>query len=454
MITTTKETPHNSDLRITRYILQLKEELIMKKRMIAIALTLLMASAVLAGCSSSETTEKNGKNTNNNAEPVTLNQSATTAASVTTESDPDAAFTGGYANGMIDASDLFSSRDMEQEADVSEAKTLTLSDGKDVTITEAGVYIISGSATDATIVVEAEDDAKVQLVLDNVTITNSSAPAVYVKNADKVFITTASGSENSMTVSGSFTADGDTNTDAVIFSKEDLVLNGLGTLTINSSDNGVSGKDDIKITGGIINITSASDAVEANDSIVAAGGSVTISSGKDGLHAENDDDNTSGYIYIGAGSFDITAASDGIQATTVLQIDNGTVTTNSSEGLEATYIQINGGVVNINASDDGVNASNKSGAYSVTAEFNGGEINIDMGQGDTDAIDSNGDLYINGGVLNINAQSPFDYDGSCEYNGGTIYVNGELTTEITNQFGGMGGGPGGRGGMGGPGGMM
>ena len=61
-----------------------------------------------------------------------------------------------------------------------------------------------------------------------------------------------------------------------------------------------------------------------------------------------------------------------------------------------------------------------------------------MGQGDTDAIDSNGNLYINGGTINITAQSPFDYDGEAKYSGGTLIVNGTETTSITNQM--MGGG--------------
>lgn len=433
----------------------------MKKRIIATILTMLMLSASLAACSgnSDNNTAKNDKG--ESAQVVTLNPNATSADSSadgeastsssksdsSSDSDSDAAYTGGYSGGKLDTSDLFSNRDMKQEADTSDAQTLTLSDGKDVTITDEGVYIITGTAANASIIVDAADDAKVQLVLSGVSITNDSAPAIYVKNADKVFVTTADGSNNTLTVSGTFSADGDTNTDAVIYSKDDLVFNGKGTLTISSTDNGISGKDDIKITGGTINITATADGIEANDSIVMADGNITIDTDKDGLHAENDEDDSVGYIYIGGGTVNVNASSDGIQATTVLQIDGGTVTTNSSEGLEATYIQINGGTINVTASDDGINASNKSSAYSVTAEFNGGEINIDMGQGDTDAIDANGDLYINGGTFNINAQSPFDYDGICEYNGGTIYVNGELTTEITNQM--MGGGPGGMGGRGG-----
>ncbi len=303
-----------------------------------------------------------------------------------------------------------------------------------------------------TITVNAGDEDKVQLVLDGVGITNSSKPAVYVVNADKVFVTTASGSTNSLSVTGSFTADGTTNTDAVIFSKDDLVINGLGTLNIRSSNNGITSKDDLKVTGGTLHITCSADALEANDSIAIAGGSISINTGKDGLHAENDEDNTVGTIYICGCSLDITAGSDGIQATTVVQIDNGNISISASEGIEGTYVQINGGTINISASDDGINASNKSNAVSTAIEINGGDITVNMGQGDTDGIDSNGNLYVKGGTLNINAQSPFDFDGQSSYTGGTIIVNGTETNTITNQM--MGGGM--RGGMGGgmPGGDM
>ena len=308
--------------------------------------------------------------------------------------------------------------------------------------------MISGSATDATVIVDAGDNDKVQLVFNGATVKNSSAPAVYVKNADKVFVTTVEGTTTELSVTGTFTADGDTNTDAVIFSKDDLVLNGLGTLTINSSDNGISGKDDVKITGGTINITSTSDAIEANESIAVADGNLTIKSSKDALHAENDEDNATGYVYICGGTFNITATSDGIQATTIAQIDGGNITASAAEAIEATYVQINGGTIKITASDDGINATSKSTAQSVKIEINGGDITVNMAQGDTDGLDSNGDLYINGGTIDITAQSPFDYDGQGQLNGGTVTVNGSQVTELTNQMmgGGMGGG---RGGMGG-----
>lgn len=403
-------------------------------------------SGTSAVTTSTDTSSKSEESTN-----------SVSAEDMNSDKDADAVYATANttSNGKIDATDLFTDRDLKQTADLSEAETITLSDGKTETITKEGVYVISGSAQNAEIIVEVEDNEKVQLVLDGVSVTNASTPFIYVKNADKVFVTTTEGSDNTISVTSSFTADGDTNTDAAIFSKDDLVLNGLGKLTISSTDNGISCKDDLKITGGTYDITCASDAIEANDSIAVCGGDITISSQKDGLHSENDEDNSVGYIYICGGTFNINASSDGIQGTTVVQIDDGTFDITASEGIEGTYVQLNGGTINISASDDGINASNKSSAYPVTIEINGGDITVTMGAGDTDGIDSNGDLYINGGTVNVTGQSPFDYDGTAQHNGGTLIVNGSETDEITNQF--MGGGMGGmRGGnMGGaPGGDM
>ena len=274
-----------------------------------------------------DTTSEVAEDVAKTVEPV---EAVTTAANTT-------------ADGAIDATDLFSDRDLTQTADLSEAKTLTVSDGETIKITDAGVYVISGSANEATILVEAAEDAKVQLVLDGVSITNTSAPCIYVKSADKVFVTTTEGSENSLSVTGTFTADGDTNTDAVIFSKDDLVLNGLGTLTISSTDNGITTKDDMKITGGTLNITCASDALEANDSISVAEGSITISSQNNGLNAADDDDDTTGWIYICGGTLNITVGDDGIHAVTIVQIDGGSINITAAEGIEGTWVQINDG---------------------------------------------------------------------------------------------------------------
>lgn len=351
---------------------------------------------------------------------------------------------------LLDAGELFTSRDLEQSADLSEAQTLTVSDGQQITISSEGVYVLRGSAKNATVIVEADSSAKVQLVLDGLSITNDDFPCIYVKSADKVFVTTLS--DSSLTVTGNFVPDGDTNTDAVIFSKDDLTLNGTGTLTISSTENGVSCKDDLKVTGGSYVISASSKCLEGKDSICIAGGDFSLTAGTDGLHAENDEDDSLGYVYIGGGSFSISAGDDGIHGNAFVQIDGGSLQIAAAEGIEASYVQINDGSISIQSWDDGINASNKSGAYPICVEINGGDISIAMSAGDTDGVDANGSIVINGGTVSITGSSSFDYDGTAQLNGGTVIVNGQTLDYIPNQmmgggFGGMGGGFGGMGGQ-------
>lgn len=359
---------------------------------------------------------------------------------------------------IIDTSSLFTDRDLEQTADTANATEITVKSGEDITISEEGVYVISGTATDCTITVDADSAAKVQLVLDGVSITNADAPAIYVLSADKVFVTTASGSSNELTTTGEFAAIGDvTNIDGVIFAKDDLVLNGQGTLTINSSASGVVGKDDVKITGGTYSITATEHGIQGKDSVAIADGTFNITAGTDAIHAKNDEDLTLGYAYIAGGTFNLNGASDGIEGYAVVQIDGGDITIDSQEGIEGTYIQINGGTIDVTATDDGINASDKSSEYDIVLEINGGDVSVNMASGDTDALDSNGSLFITGGTVNITAQSAFDYVANASMTGGTVTVNGQQVSEITASMmgGGMGGPQGGMSGgsMGGRGGM-
>ena len=349
---------------------------------------------------------------------------------------------------VYQAGDLFTARDLEQEPELEGAVRYTVQDGQDITITAAGTYILGGNASEVTVRVEAGKDDKVQLVLDSLSVSNTRLPVIYAKTADKVFITVSG--DSSLSVTGNFIQDGTDNTDGVIYAKTDLTLNGTARLDITSTKNGIVGKDDLKITGGTYVISAASKAIEANDSIRIAGGSLDLTAGTDGLHAENNSDDTSGNIYIGGGTLAIRAGDDAIHATAVVQIDGGTITAAGAEGIEGTYIQLNGGTVSIQASDDGVNAARKSSAYTPTVEINGGEITVAMGAGDTDGIDANGNIIMNGGTVNVTGSSPFDYDGNAEYNGGTIIANGQQVNAITGQMaggrGGFGGGFGGRGG--------
>ena len=340
----------------------------------------------------------------------------------------------------LNKEELFTERDLTQTADLSEAQTFTLKDGADVHITKEGVYVLNGSAENATVYVEAGDEEKVQLVLDGVSITNEDFPCIYVKSADKVFLTLAS--DSSFTVTGDFVKDGETKTNGAVFSRSDLTLNGTGLLEILSTANGIVSRDDLKVTGGSYKIQAASKAVSANDSICIAGGKLALKAGTDGLHAENEDNNTLGYVYISEGSFAIDAEDDGIHGTSIVQIDGGNFQISAAEGIEGTIIQINDGTLDISGWDDGINGAHKSDAYSPKIEINGGEINIVMSGGDTDAIDCNGDLIINGGKINLTAASGFDYDGNGQYNGGTIILNGQQLDSLPNQMG-MGGGFGG-----------
>ena len=372
---------------------------------------------------------------------VMANASTTTYQSVSVSAGSSA----------LDTTEIFTDRDSEQTADLTDANYISLVSNQDVSITEAGVYVLSGDAENVTITVSSDDDAKVQLVLDGVNVTNQDAPVIYVESADKVFITTTD-SENTMEVTGEYTADGETNLDAVIFAKDDLVLNGVGALEIVSAKgNGISSKDDLKVTGGTYVITAMLDGLESEDSIAVSGGTFTISANRDALHSEDEDDLTVGYIYISGGEFNITAGDDGIRATTVLQIDGGTINISSStEGMEATYIQINDGDITVYATDDGINAAAKTN-MTVGIEVNGGIMDVSVGSGDTDAFDANGNIIINGGTINVTANSSFDADGTATLNGGTVTVNGQVITEITQQMGGMGGGGGNMGGGGRPG---
>lgn len=206
--------------------------------------------------------------------------------------------------------------------------------GNIITITKEGTYVLSGALSEGQIVVDV-DSAKVQLVLDNADITCASSAAIYVKNADKAFITLAEGSENILMNTAEYEAIDDNNIDAVIFSKDDLTLNGKGTLTINSEyGHGIVSKDDLKLVGGTCNITAKNHALSGKDSVRIADGTYNLTSGKDGIHSENADDDEKGFVYIASGDFTIESTGDGIDASYVVQIDDGDFDITAGDGAE------------------------------------------------------------------------------------------------------------------------
>lgn len=408
-----------------------------KKKLSSLGVITLAAllSVAAVGCSNAQS---------GNEEAGATTTTTTQTATSTSSSNTTPKSTATAATSVPNKTDLFSDRDLKQSADLAAATSMKLVSNQDVTLSKEGIYVLSGEVDNVTVVVAAPEDAKVQIVLDGISISNEDAPAIYVKAADKVFITSTD-SKNHMEVSGSYVADGDTNLDAVIFSRADLTLNGTGTLDIVSkAGNGISSKDDLKITGGVYTIQSSADGLEANDAILINDGTITINSAKDGLHSENDEDASKGYIYIEGGKLTINAADDAIRGNSFVQIDGGIINIESSEeGIEANAIKINDGQITLYANDDGINASAKVNS-DVVIEVNGGTINVKMASGDTDAFDSNGNLYINGGTINVEGGSAFDADGTAQLNGGNVTVNGEKITQITPSRGG-----GGRGGAGG-----
>lgn len=235
--------------------------------------------------------------------------------------------------------DMFTARDYRTEYDDKESIHITLDgdsanadsdsvqiSGSTVTLTEEAVYVISGTLDDGMIIVDADDTAKLQLVLDGADITSETCSPLYILEADKVFVTLADGSENTLTNGGTFTAIDDNNIDAVIFSKQDLTLNGSGSLAVNSpAGHGIVCKDDLVITGGAYTVTSSSHALDANDSVRISGETTLIANaGKDGIHSENNDDTSRGFVYISGGTLDVASEGDGISAASYMQIEGGT----------------------------------------------------------------------------------------------------------------------------------
>lgn len=323
---------------------------------------ILIGTLLLSGCSGGNISGKSG----------TESATGETAASSTTS-----------ALGTMDLSEMFTDRDMEigyeeedstkiilaDDASVCDSDTVLISENT-ITITEEGTYILSGTLTDGMVIVDAGEEDKVQLVLDDTEITSAESAAIYVTSADKVVVTTAAGSENKLENGGSYTAIDENNIDAVIFSKADLTLNGAGKLEVKATaGHGIVSKDDLALTSGTYGITAESHGISGKDSVRVAGGTITISAGEDGIHASNVDDASLGFVYIADSMFEIHASDDGIHADSEVMITGGTIEiAQSYEGIEGLDIDISGGDITIVSSDDGLNAAGGNDASGEEAD--------------------------------------------------------------------------------------
>lgn len=322
--------------------------------------------------------------------------------------------------------DMFTDRDQKPDYDADGSVRIQLNgtsatassdsvriDGTTITLTADATYVISGTLEDGMLIVDAPDSAKLQLVFDGVNINSATSAPLYIRAADKVFLTLAEGTENTLSNGGSFTPIDENNIDAAIFSKQDLTVNGVGSLTVTSpAGHGIVSKDDLVITGGHITVASASHGLDANDSVRIANASVTVDAGKDGIRAKNDEDASRGFVYLTSGTLDIEAEGDGISASAYVQIENGTIrvlagggSENGTKSSSESFGGFMGGPRPGGQPPQGRTSSSSNDGTSMKGIKARGSLLISDGSitinSADDAIHSNASVVINGGTFEI-----------------------------------------------------
>ncbi len=284
-----------------------------------------------------------------------------------------------------------------------------------VTIQQEGTYLVSGTLENGQLVVDAADTEKVQIVLQNVSIDCSDHAALFIKQADKVFLTLAEGTENTLSSGSSYAlGDDDSNVDGVIFSRADLTMNGSGSLAVNAAyKHAVVSKDDLVVTGGQYAIKAENGGgLYGKDCVKITGGAFTIATGTDAIQANNAEKADQGYVYISGGTFDLTAGTDAVQAETVLRIDGGTFQITSGGGSANASIDKSGkdspgwGMwgpqSEQNPSQDAESTDTSDSAKGLKAgaslSLRGGTFSINSSD---DSIHSNGTVTITGGTLSL-----------------------------------------------------
>lgn len=373
----------------------------MKKRM----LPLLLCLAVLfSACGADTDSEKVSTEAPNAASQI--EESVDSALSE--ESEPS----------LLEEEDsgMFSKRDFRTTYDEDESVQITLSgdtatctgdgvtvSGSTVTIEQEGTYVLSGSLKDGMVIVDTDKETKVQLVLCGVDIHSESSAAIYVRKADKVFITLPEGTENTLSSGETYVDIDDNSIDAALFSKDDLTLNGSGSLTIEApGGHGVVVKDSLTVTGGSYTVTAASHALSGKKDISIADGSFTLNSGKDGLHAANKKDETEGFVYIEGGDFHITSQGDGISGEVYVEISGGSFDILSGGGYENAEPHSDSGFPGFPGMETTTEEDDSVSTKGIKAEgdltISGGTFKIDAAD---DTIHSNSSIYITGGTFDL-----------------------------------------------------
>lgn len=316
----------------------------------------------------------------------------------------------------------FTSRELDPNYDA--AEVITLSDGAStsttdtaevvgdtITITAEGVYEVSGCLSNGMVIVDVPDTDKVQLVLQNVTIHSETSAAIYVRQADKVFLTLAENSENSLSSGQSYEAIDEYNIDAAVFSRDDLALNGTGSLTVSApAGHGIVSKDDLVVAGGSYTISALDHGLSANDSVCIADGALVIDAGKDGIHSENADAPEEGIVYVENGTFALTTSGDGISASGSLTLQNGSfdLITGGGTGASLQYDE-NGETISCKGLKSGSDLTVNGGSFSLNCA--------------DDAVHGKDSVLIADGILNITTSDDgIHADTNTEIQGGAITI--------------------------------
>lgn len=306
---------------------------------------------------------------------------------------------------------------------------------EDLTITASGIYHITGSLSDGSILVNAGSDGVVKLILDNVSIKNSSGPAISCVTGDDLVIELVG--ENYLEDGSSYAADLDEDVNGTIYSKADLIFEGNGELNLIANyQDGIVGKDDLKFNSGAYHITATDDGIRGKDSVYIVDGTFDVVSKGDSIKSTNETNAGKGFVLIEKGNITIASGDDGIRAARTLMIQGGNIDiTKSYEGLEAQKIIVNDGEISVIASDDGINAGGSSdntsnnpmaGDANCELTFNGGTTYVNASG---DGVDSNGYIYFNGGKVIIdgptnNGNGALDSGISIIMNGGEVIAVG------------------------------
>ena len=326
----------------------------------------LLAALALTGCSTTSNALASGTTVADSSVGTTATTSSATATDTAASSS---SFSTNVKSGeKLDVDTHYSEQDLSWDTSSETAidlSNLTATDGVTVedstlTITKAGTYKLSGEYQ-GQIKVETADSDAVRLVLDNANITNSSGAALNVVNADEVILYSASGTTNTISDGADYTATGEDDPDAVVYSKADLTIAGEGTLKVNGNhEDGIHTSDGLVIASGTLEVNAANTGIKGKDYVDILGGTINVTAQQDGIKSTNDTDEGQGWTRLSNGTVTVNAGDDGFKASRVVEISGGSLTVEQSdEGIEAQYINVFGGDVNVTSADDGMNASLK-----------------------------------------------------------------------------------------------